>query len=223
MYAVEHWTDGFVPKAAIPTLGIWSDAAALTQRLLDAKLLEDHGDLVKVHDFEKYNISAKEARSLAAKRAKAGKISAARRVQHMPNTCSTPVPTPVEQVFNTPSVSVSVSGSGSGSEPVDRAPEDPIPLQGRIKGKWMHEMQTQKRDPNPRPPDRHLESAVAWAVGRPWEDVERAIVALVADDDKWVRDNSWGLWLLERKGAAYLAAAKPQRDTRPIVSLEGWY
>lgn len=191
---------------------------AINALLLNGMWEETDGGF-QIHDYLDYQPSKAEILALRVTRSNAGKVGG--RKKHRQSADVSHKQDAKQDESNllnknqAKGTGIGIGISEQGSDPVDRAPapEDETGLQGRIKGRWMREMQTQKRDANPRPPDRDLESAVKWAVGRPWGDVERAIVALVADDDKWVSDNSWRLGLLERRGTTYLATAKQPSAT----------
>lgn len=75
-YCNKYLTDGFIPEAALPTLGAVTNAGKWADKLVEAGLWKREAGGYRVHDFHDYNPSAKDVREKRAKRSLAGKAGA---------------------------------------------------------------------------------------------------------------------------------------------------
>lgn len=84
-YAQDGLTDGFIPTQALPILGAGRKSAALSRRLVDARLWDVSDGGWMIHDYLQHNRPASEIRRIRAIRSESGALGGAASWQQRAN------------------------------------------------------------------------------------------------------------------------------------------
>jgi len=95
---------------------------------------------------------------------------------------------------------------GSSVEPKDAPPSQ------RAIALWVDLMSEQRGVSSATVPGKSAAAAKRFVSGKEWTDIEAAVRGLVGDEDPWVKNHGWALWLIEDRGAKYIADSRAKRE-----------